>query len=289
MAPQERRANASNNNKSVDDSLPRRPQTWLWDNISDATESPASMSPAFSHQSSPAASQTLNQAPVQQQQQQQQPFISSQQLGASQLLPDLMPIMFPSGDQLAYPAQPLSTLEDGHFKDEVTPSPMQYTQEPLTQGSTSSLNGNFTQNTTPNGFDGFSGIQGLPVRSATTLAPHLQRLGLQTQIHSPATLGSSTPDTIQSPDLVSLPHNYMWQSFSLSNQNNPYEQPVKEQSVAGEKSMMTDDPGLDAMPSMGMGFDMDVNFGEILGNIGTNPNNPATMNDDWSQWMNNGV
>lgn len=277
-----------NNKKSVDDSLPRRAQTWLWDGTSDSAESPATTSPAFSQQGSPAPPQALNQPAI------QQPFTSSQQLGASQILPDLMPIMFPSGDQFAYPAQPMSTLEDDHFKDELSNSPMQYTQEPLRNGSTSSLNGNFAQNTPSSAFEGLAGVPGLsgglPARSATALAPHLQHMRLQTQNNSPATQASPTPDLIQSPDLVSLPHNYMWQSFSLSNRNNPLDQSMKDQAGAGEKTMVAGDPAIDGMPStMGMGFDMDVNFGELLGNFGTNPNNGSTMNDDWSQWMNTGV
>jgi hypothetical protein len=284
-APQERHAELSNNNintkKSVDDTLPRRAQTWLWDGTSDSTESPASMSPSFSHQSSPAASQILNQT------QAQQPFVPSQQVCANQALPDLMPLMFPSGDQLAYPAQPMSTLEDGHFKEDMTNSPMQYTPESFAQGNTSVLNGGFAQNTVANNFDGFSGIQGLsgtlPTRNATALAPHLQRLGLDTQLYSPATQSSSTPETMQSPDLVTLPHNYVWQNFGPSNQNNSREQLMKKEQIIGDNNLAVDDGG---MASMGMNFDMDVNFGELLG---ANTSNASAMNDDWSQWMNNGV
>lgn len=273
---------------AVDDTrLPRRPQAWLWDGHSesaDSTASPSSAS-AFSHDqtASPVANQYLNQPPT------QQPFTSSQQLGASQILPDLMPIMFPSGDQFAYPAQPLSTLEDDHFKDDLPNSPMQqYTQDSFTSQGSNSLNGNFSRPMS-SGFDGLTGLQGLsgpfPPASAATLAPQLQHLGLQ---HTPSTL-SSTPDNIQSPDLVSLPHNYMWQSFSLSNAGMPNEQNLKEQSVPGGKVTMTDNGGLDGMSSLGMGFDMDVNFGEILGNIGTNHATATNMNDEWSQWMNTGV
>lgn len=272
---------------AVDDTrLPRRSQTWLWDGHSDSADSTASPSStsAFSldRTASPVAYQYLNQPPT------QQPFTSSQQLGASQILPDLMPIMFPSGDQFAYPAQPLSTLEDDHFKDELPNSPMQYTQDSFTSQGPNSLNGNFTRPMS-NGLDGLTGLQGLsgPFQSASaaTLAPQLQHLGLQ---QTPST-HSSTPDHIQSPDLVSLPHNYMWQSFSLSNPGMPIEQNLKEQSIPGGKMTMTDNRGLDEMSSLGMGFDMDVNFGEILGNIGTNPGTATNMNDEWSQWMNTGV
>jgi hypothetical protein len=273
---------------AVDDTrLPRRSQTWLWDGHSDSADSTASPSStsAFSldRTASPVANQYLNQPPT------QQPFTSSQQLGASQILPDLMPIMFPSGDQFAYPAQPLSTLEDDHFKDELPNSPMQYTQDSFASQGPNSLNGNFTRPMS-NGLDGLTGLQGLsgPFQpaSAATLAPQLQHLGLQQQ--TPSTY-SSTPDHIQSPDLVSLPHNHMWQSFSLSNPGMPIEQNLKEQSIPGGKMTMTDNGGLDGMSSLGMGFDMDVNFGEILGNIGTNPGNATNMNDEWSQWMNTGV
>lgn len=273
---------------AVDDTrLPRRSQTWLWEGHSDSADSTASPSSAsaFSHDqtASPAANQYLPQPST------QQPFTSSQQLGASQILPDLMPIMFPSGDQFAYPAQPLSTLEDDHFKDELPNSPMQYTHDSFTSQGSNSLNGNFSRPMV-NGFDGLAGLQGLsgPFQPApaATLVPQLQHLGLQT----PST-HSSTPDNIQSPDLVSLPHNYMWQSFSLSNPGVPNEQTMKEQSVSGGKMTMTENGALDGMSSLGMGFDMDVNFGEILGNIGANPGagTATNMNDEWSQWMNTGV
>lgn len=196
--------------------------------------------------------------------------------------------MFPSGDQFAYPAQPLSTLEDDHFKDELPNSPTHYTHEPFTTQGLNTLNGNFSQ-LVSNGYDGLTGLQGIPgpfqPASVATLAPQLQHLGLQ---QTPST-HSSTPDNIQSPDLVSLPHNYMWQSFSLSNPGMPDEQNLKEQSIPGGKMTMNENRELNGMSSMGMGFDMDVNFGEILGNIGTNSGTTMNMNDEWSNWMNTGV
>lgn len=223
----------------------------------------------------------------------QQPFTSSNQLSAQQILPDLTPIMFPSGDQFAYPAPPLSTLEDDHFKEEISNSPMQYSQDPFTSATGSNqLNGNFSQNiTTDLNGNVLGGIQGLPgpfvTGSAATLAPQLQHLGL----HTPST-HSSTPDsTIQGPDLVSLPHNYMWQSFSLSNPTAPNNDStaMKEQSYSDGKATVFDDGEVDKMSSLGMGFDMDVNFNEIFGNIGTNPNAATNTNDEWGQWMNTGA
>jgi hypothetical protein len=190
--------------------------------------------------------------------------------------------MFPSDDPFAYPTQPLSTLEDRHFKNDMPGSSMQYLQDSLLQGSTTlPSNGNmFTSPTT--GFDSYPGLYGPPGNMSTRLPsaipPQLQQLGgVQSQIQSPS---SSTPDQIQSPDLVSLPQQYVWQGFGVLG-NGANQPPVSESKKAPIDATVGNE-----FTCMGLGFDMDVNLDDVFGNIGTNAGSNNAMNDDWSQWMN---
>lgn len=199
---------------------------------------------------------------------------------ADQAVPDLMPIMFPSDDPFVYPTQPLSTLEDGHFKDDMPVTSMPYLQDSLRQGHPTLANGNLFSNPTTS-FDSYQGLYGMSgnVSSRMALPPQLQQLGVQSRLQSPS---SSTPDKIQSPDLVSLPQQYVWQGFGLL-ANGAGQQPVSE-----SKDLPIDATVGNEFTCIGMGFDMDVNLDDVFGNIGTNAGSNNVLEDDWSQWMNTG-
>lgn len=116
-------------------------------------------------------------------------------------------------------------------------------------------------------------------RMPSAIPPQLQQLGVQSQLQSPS---SSTPDQIQSPDLVSLPQQYVWQGFGVLG-NGTSQQPASE-----AKDAPVDAGVGNEFTCMGMGFDMDVNLDDVFGNIGANAGSSSAMNDDWSQWMNTG-
>jgi hypothetical protein len=219
---------------------------------------------------------------------------------AGQNLPDLMPIMFPSGDPFAYPTQPMSTLEDGHFKQERPGSSTQYFGDNRSQSGhqivtpTGLPNENAPQKSIP-AFDTFQGLHPLPGnvpgRLSTTLPPQFHHLGMQSQGQSPGS-HSSTPgsnDTVNSPDLVSLPHNVMWQGLGFPTQSTSTSQPASQPQTSSANDVQYDNMGMSGFSpmGMGMGMDMNVNLDDVFGNMGGSNTYPT--NDDWSQWMNVGV
>ncbi|KAG2412116.1 hypothetical protein HFD88_009672 [Aspergillus terreus] len=211
-------------------------------------------------------------------------------------LPDLMPIMFPSDDPFAYPTQPMSTLEDDHFRQDGSIRPFGLDQRSAI-ASVSPTDPNTTMGMhTPN-LDSFANFplfsngtptstpSGLHATLPTRLAnsQHLKQARLQ----SPVSHGSATPtEAVNSPDLVSLPNqNYMWQGYNF--------QP---QSFAPEPSTQSIAPGnppnfsmgVDDGSSVGMGLDLGIPLDDIFGNgEACRPN--GLPNDDWIQWMNVGV
>ncbi|CRG85879.1 Activator of stress genes 1 [Talaromyces islandicus] len=265
---------ASSTTTSVDDHrIPDRSQTWNLNAGLAKAETFSSPSPVLSNEPSAFSSQSQPHS--------RQPSMS-RGVDCDRALPDLMPIMFPSDDPFAYPTQPLSTLEDRHFKDDISGSSMQYLQDSLLQGNTTlPPSGNRFMSPTTS-FDSYQGIYGLPgsisARMASAIPPQLQQLGgVQSQLQSPS---SSTPEKVQSPDLVSLPQQYVWQGFGVVG-NGTNQQPVSE-----TKDAPIDPAVGNEFTCMGLGFDMDVNLDDVFGNIGTNTGSNNAMNDDWSQWMN---
>ncbi|KAL1965391.1 hypothetical protein VTN77DRAFT_5828 [Rasamsonia byssochlamydoides] len=273
-------AESANTSAAVDDSWTFDPRSFVSKETSTgmSREPLSSPSPAF-------VSDQVNQSSG-----------SSLTASPAQNLPDLMPIMFPSGDPFAYPTQPMSTLEDGHFKNERSGPSAQFNT--TTQGGTaSSASGNAALRSSTPGVDTFANLRGFPNgttgRIPTTLPPHFQHLGLQSQVQSPAS-HSSTPgsnEMVQSPDLVSLPNqNFMWQGLGFAAQNMMADQAPsqqQQQQTSGTNDVRFD--GMNGFSPMGMAMDMNVNFDEVFGNVGMNSGNGYPGNDDWSQWMNVGV
>lgn len=251
-------------------------------------EPQSSPSPAFaSDQINPSSGSPMTASPG------QQPS-STQPLDAAQNMPDLMPIMFPSGDPFAYPTQPMSTLEDGHFKND---RPGQFPMDATTQsGTAASTSGTAAFRSTTPGVDTFTNLHGFPSgtpsRVSTTLPPQFQHLNLQSQVQSPQS-HSSTPasnEMIQSPDLVSLPNqNFMWHGLSFGTQNMMNNQPQSQPQTSGPNEVQFSGVGTNGFSPMGMAMDMNVNFDDVFGNVGTSSGNGYPGNEDWSQWMNVGV
>ncbi|KAL1979176.1 hypothetical protein VTN96DRAFT_6594 [Rasamsonia emersonii] len=275
---------------AVDDNWAFDPRSFAKETSTGVSGEPqSSPSPAFtSDQINQTSGSPLTASPG------QQPS-STQPLDAAQNMPDLMPIMFPSGDPFAYPTQPMSTLEDGHFKNDRSGPSAQFPMDATTQsGTASSTAGNATLRSSTPAVDTFPSLQGFPseIRVSTTLPPQFQHLNLQSQVQSPAS-HSSTPasnEMIQSPDLVSLPNqNFMWQGLSFGGQNMMNNQPQSQQQASGPNDVRFDGVSTNGISPMGMALDMNVNFDDVFGNVGMSSGNGYPGNDDWSQWMNVGV
>lgn len=203
-------------------------------------------------------------------------------------VPDLMPIMFPSDDPFAYPTQPMSTLEDGHFRQGGLP---------LTFTPTSQKPGiSTTQSTDPTGmtlgmsnttYDSFPNYavfsNGLPTTTMGATVPnHFQhrRHVSQPQHRSPLSQSPrSAVDTINSPDLVSIPNqNFAWQNYNFQQQNMP--------DTFSQQQMPALNGSQDFDLSMNdVGLDLGLPLDDVLGNDVFRPSG-AFGNDDWMEWMN---
>ncbi|KAH1646709.1 hypothetical protein KXX16_000407 [Aspergillus fumigatus] len=225
---------------------------------------------------------------------------SAQQLANAGNLPDLMPIMFPSDDPFAYPTQPMSTLEDDHFRVDGLglQSANQFAFDPSSQGLPSSASNDSAIGaaSTPT-FDNFgtfplfnngtsAGINAtLPYR----VAPQKQQAMSQARLQSPGS-HSSTPgsgtEAVNSPDLVSIPNqNFMWQGYNFQPQAIPPESSGLQQAPTTTESQGFS-MGTNENNDMGVGIDLGfLPLDDIFGD----PCRPNTLaNDDWIQWMNVG-
>ncbi|PLB52803.1 putative C6 transcription factor [Aspergillus steynii IBT 23096] len=203
-------------------------------------------------------------------------------------LPDLMGIMFPSDDPFAYPTQPMSTLEDDHFRQDggapfgVNPTPQQSAMPsgPDSMGLSTPNLDNFAN------FPLFNGTPTpvhatLPTRLANP--PHISQSRLQSPVSHASTPG--TGEAVNSPDLVSLPNNnYMWQGYNFQPQN-------FQQDVSAQPSMPSGQApdlamGLDDANSLGMGIDLGISLDDIFGN--SDVTRGGLPIDDWTQWNQSG-
>ncbi|KAF9889105.1 hypothetical protein FE257_008082 [Aspergillus nanangensis] len=200
-------------------------------------------------------------------------------------LPDLMPIMFPSDDPFAYPTQPMSTLEDDHFRhDGTTPFGLDHPA-----GISSPTNPNPMGRHTPN-LDSFANFplfpNGTPTGMNATLPGHLSNPHMsQSRLQSPVSHGSTPAEAINSPDLVSIPNqNFMWQGYNFQPQDMPAESTTQSSMVPDHAPNF--DMGVDEN-TLGMGLDLGIPLDDIFGS-GDACRPSGLSNDDWIQWMNVG-
>ncbi|GIK01625.1 hypothetical protein Aspvir_005663 [Aspergillus viridinutans] len=226
---------------------------------------------------------------------------SAQQLANAGNLPDLMPIMFPSDDPFAYPTQPMSTLEDDHFRiDGLGLQPAnQFGFDPSSQGlqSSTSTDSPTAAVSTPT-FDNFGSFplfnNGTSTGINSTLphrvAPQKQQAMNQARLQSPASHGStpgSGTEAVNSPDLVSIPNqNFMWQGYNFQPQAFPPDSSGPQQVPTTTESQGFS-MGMNENSEMGAGIDMGfLPLDDIFGDP-CRPNG-TLANDDWIQWMNVG-
>jgi len=285
---------------SVDDSHAyTRTSSWMTNGSSGVSTGPRSISSmsfaADRGNPSSAASSLPSSLP---QQKQPQPSVS-QPFDPSGNLPDLMPIMFPSGDPFAYPTQPMSTLEDDHFKNDRVGNSAQYTFEPGSQRATAPSTSSAVPTSAAVGastptFDAYTNIpvfpSGPPGGVAGGLPPHLQHLNhTPSRVQSPPSHTSTPADMVQSPDLVSIPNqNFMWQSFSFQQPSLSTDQQQSQQQMTGTNDMRNVGTGMDGFSPMGTGMDMGVSLDDLF-NLGGGAGASGSGNDDWGQWMSMGT
>ncbi|KAI9367971.1 fungal-specific transcription factor domain-containing protein [Aspergillus egyptiacus] len=197
--------------------------------------------------------------------------------------PDLMPIMFPSDDPFAYPTQPMSTLEDDHFRFETGPN--------TTGPFTSAIPTTTTTTTTTDQSNGLSldGFANFPVfqngTSQSNMGAALSSKLSGTHIHSPISHVSTPAEAVNSPDLVSIPNqNFVWQGYGFEQEQNfvPDASAMQPMPSGNEQAfgMTTEENPFAA------GFDLSaVPLDDIFGNGDTRHGLP---NDEWTQWMNIG-
>lgn len=223
----------------------------------------------------------------------------AQQFNNPDNLPDLMPMMFPSDDPFAYPTQPMSTLEDDHFRHD--PSSMSQTQYPFDSSLQSSMGHNIPSDpagagVSTSGFDAYGNLRNfnLGPTSGTKLSMpgRLQanaRSMTSSRLHSPISQGQTPSETLSSPDLVSIPNqNFVWQGYNFQPTTMETDNTTFQQDPPASNGFPDFNMGV-AESTMGMNMDLGISFDDLFGNdTALRPNNEAS-NNNWNQWMNTGA
>lgn len=224
----------------------------------------------------------------------------AQQFSNPANLPDLMPIMFPSDDPFAYPMQPMSTLEDDHFRfdrggvgaaQHLFDAGLQQTGMSNTPSDPSSRG---VSTPTFEGFTNLSTFTGGTTSSAikSSLPGHLQTAP---QSRSSSHLQSSMTqdpvsrgETISSPDLVSIPNqNFIWQGYNFQPTEMATDPTPSSQQDPSAAEMHEANMGVQEN-ALGLNFDLGISFDDLFGNNSAcRPGNGASA-DDWTRWMNVG-
>jgi hypothetical protein len=199
-------------------------------------------------------------------------------------LPDLMPMMFPSDDPFAYPTQPMSTLEDDHFRHDGG-IPTQYPFDGTGMGPASPSVGV----TTPT----FDFTNQFPLNSGikSSVPSHLRpsHSRSSSRIHSPISQGQTPSEVLSSPDLVSIPNqNFVWQGYSFQ-PNNPNNMSAPQQQDIPEPNRMQGgmpDFSVGMDENVGMNMDLGISFDDLFGNNPAYRPAQGASNDEWTQWMN---
>lgn len=220
----------------------------------------------------------------------------SQQFNNPNNLPDLMPIMFPSDDPFAYPTQPMSTLEDDHFRHDQHGMPSQFafdTTQPGSMGQNTPSDPSAASVSTPT-FDAFANLPNFnagPPGVKSSVPNRLQANAHSmnsSRLHSPISQGQTPSETLSSPDLVSIPNqNFVWQGYNFQPTTMGPESAATPQEPSMPNGLPDFNIGMEES-TMGMNMDLGISFDDLFGNDATfRPNNGP--NDDWAQWMNTGA
>ncbi|CDM33964.1 transcriptional regulator family: Fungal Specific TF [Penicillium roqueforti] len=207
-------------------------------------------------------------------------------------LPDLMPMMFPSDDPFAYPTQPMSTLEDAHFRHDPAGMPSQYSFDsapgmgPTTPVDPSSAGGTPT-------FD-FKNIPNYPITNSagmkSSVPSHLRPSHSRTssRVHSPISQSQTPTDASSSSDLVSIPNqNFVWKGYNfqanIATDMAPETAP-QQQEMPAPNGLPPFSMGIDE--NIGMNMDLGITFDDLFGNNAAYRPGSGASAEDWAQWMN---
>ena len=232
-------------------------------------------------------------------------------LTSNNRLPDLMRVMFPSDDPLAYPNQPMSTLEDDHFKNEANNTPEQFAFGPL-HGMQTAMS--------PTSYAESQGSMSLAEQNPNALLSHLNRPAhFSNQQDTAASSASPTrgqPHTRANSDIVTMTNQpSMWQDLDAQQlYGNQYLQgqvggtfghaSSSSSSSQHPQGAQLDDAGVDlgfgmsgldgfglgfgtgmGMDSGNMGLGMNMDIDDFL--RGTSAGNSGgDFPSDWTQWGN---
>lgn len=208
--------------------------------------------------------------------------------------------MFPSDDPFAYPTQPMSTLEDDHFRHDQTgmPSsqfPFDSTQQPIGMGQSTPSDPSRTSASTP-GFDAFGNMSHFNVGPSSGVRSSVpSRLQANThsvnssRLHSPISQSQTPSETLSSPDLVSIPNqNFLWQGYNFQPTTMGPDDSTLAQNPSMPNGLVDVNMGIDEN-TMRMNMDLGISFDDLFGNNAASQSNNGAPNDDWTQWMNTGV
>ncbi|KAJ5684143.1 uncharacterized protein N7477_000488 [Penicillium maclennaniae] len=224
----------------------------------------------------------------------------AQQFNTPNNLPDLMPMMFPSDDPFAYPTQPMSTLEDDHFRHDRSGMQLPFDSKPqqpsgLATSTSSDPSGTSVSTPTFEAFPVPSFPAGTPTGVKSSIPSRLHanhsRSMSSSRLHSPI---SQTSETLSSPDLVSIPNqNFVWEGYNFQPNN-----ATTNANMGVETTMQQDPPPLNGTQDFNMGIDhntmamnmdLGISFDDLFGTDAVCRPGPRATNDEWTQWMNAGA
>ncbi|KAJ5215590.1 uncharacterized protein N7498_001997 [Penicillium cinerascens] len=155
----------------------------------------------------------------------------SQHINNRNNFPDLMPIMFSSDDPFAYPTQPMSTLEDDHFRHDHTSVQFPFDSKPR-QPTGMAIN---------------------HLRSSSRLQSLIPRS------HNPG-------ETLSSPDLVSIPNqNFVWEACNFHSTSNVRAETTMQQDQPLPNGLRNLNITFDDK-TIAMNMDLGISFGDLFGN-----------------------
>lgn len=221
----------------------------------------------------------------------------SQQFNNPTNLPDLMQFMFPSDDPFAYPTQPMSKLEDDHFRHDTFASQFPFDSSNVGMDSNSPGDPSLHSATgSTSGFDSFPTLGNFgPSSGVKSSVPNRLQTSSQSiaspLLGSPNSHSQTTPsEALSSPDLVSIPNqNFVWQGYNFQPTNAPTDQIPQQTQDAPDPNGVQDVNMTFDDNAFGSNADIGVLFDDLFGNEPDyKPGNGASA-DDWTQWMNTAV
>ena len=193
---------------------------------------------------------------------------------------DLMPIMFPSDDPLAYPMQPMSTLEDGHFRGDDAAAQMasfSLGSAPQQTSMSTAQSGGPPGTTMGPTFDSFANLGAPGMGTAVPSQLHHRH---QSQRQSPVSRsqGGDMGGPVSSPDVVLIPNqNFAWPNYNFQPQSMDDLSLPQQMANNGSQEL---DLSMDGGGPLEMDLDLCIPLDDALGNDAGRSMGNFT-NDEW--------